>query len=97
MKIVIAPRARRELARQLGYLVDRGAAAAASRVEARLTSYIKHTVAKHPRTGTYIAERDIWETWVPRTKFVIWYRLTDTELQVVRVWHTAQNRTADET
>ena len=32
------------------------------------------------------------EHGVPRTRLVVWYRFTDTELQVARIWHTAQDR-----
>ena len=92
MKIVISPRGRRDLANQLGYLVDQGAAAAATRLERRLTRYIEDTIANFPRTGDYIPERQLWEMWVPRTKMVIWYRFTADELQIVQVWHTSQNR-----
>lgn len=92
MNIVIAPRARRDLSIQFAYLVDQGAAAAARRLERRLTSFLTKTVARYPRAGTFIAHRDLWETWVPRTRLVVWYRFTSDELQIVRVWHAAQDR-----
>ena len=95
MKVTIAPRARRELGAQLGYLVDRGAVARARWLENRLSHYLSTTVAAYPRTGTYLTHRDFWETWVPRTPFVLWYRYTDTELQIARIWHTSQNRDAE--
>ncbi len=94
MRIVVSPRARRDLANQLGYLVDQGAVAAARRLERRLSQFIESTIANAPRTGSYIAERDLWETWVPRTKIVIWYRFKSDELQIVQIWHTSQNRQA---
>ena len=92
MKIIIAPRARRELGNQLGYLVDQGSIASARRLERRISTFLADTLSRHPRFGNFIAERDIWETWIPGTRIVIWYRFTDEELQVVRVWHTSQNR-----
>ena len=92
MKVTIAPRARRELGTQLGYLVDRGAVARARWLENRLSHYLSTTVAAYPRTGTYLTHRDLWETWVPRTPFVLWYRFSAAELQVVRLWHGSQNR-----
>ncbi len=92
MKIVIAPRARRDLANQLGYLVDQGAMPAARSLERRLTNFLNNTVACYPRSGTFVAYRELWETWVPRTRFVIWYRFTADALQIVRVWHASQNR-----
>ena len=94
MKIVIAPSARRDRAHQWGYLIEQGAARAAVRLERRLTAFLTNTLAAYPRTGTYIGVRDLWETWVPKTRLVVWYRFTADELQIVRVWHTAQDRHA---
>lgn len=92
MRIVIAPRAQRELANQLGYLVDRGAIVPARRLEERLTNFFENTLSQYPRTGAYLAHRELWEAWVPRTRIVVWYRVSDDELQIVRVWHTSQDR-----
>lgn len=94
MRIVFDPVAERDFLNQLGYLIDHGAAPAAKALENRLTKFIEHTLALHPRIGTQIAHRGLWECWVPRTRIVVWYRFTDTELQIVRLWHTAQNRQA---
>ena len=90
MEIVLAPRARRDLANQLGYLVDRGAVAASRRLERRLTTFLKNTLSNQPRFGNFVPERDLWETWIPGTRLVLWYRIKDDELQIVRVWHTSQ-------
>ena len=92
MRLVIAPSARRDLANQLGYLVDQGAARVAVRLERRLTAFLTDTLAAYPRSGTFIGTRYLWETWVPKTRLVVWYRFTADELQIVRVWHTAQDR-----
>jgi plasmid stabilization system protein ParE len=92
MKVVIAPRAKRDLLDQLGYLVDQGAADAALRLERRLAEFFDHTLCSFPRIGTFISHRDLWETWVPHTRLVVWYRFTAQELQIVRVWHTSQDR-----
>jgi plasmid stabilization system protein ParE len=92
MRVVVAPRARRDLGNQLGYLADQGAPQAAARLERRLTSFIRQTLTRHPRIGRHVDHRELWEIWVPRTRIVLWYRFTGYELEVVRVWHTAQNR-----
>ena len=92
MKVTIAPRARRELGTQLGYLVDRGAVARARWLENRLSHYLSTTVAAYPRTGTYLTHRDLWETWIPGTRLVVWYVFDDQAVTVVAVWHTAQDR-----
>jgi hypothetical protein len=35
---------------------------------------------------------NIWETWIPGTRLVVWYRFTADELQIIRIWHSAQDR-----
>ena len=94
MKVVFDPLAERDLDAQLTYLIDHGAASAARQLEQRLAAFIQHTVLTFPRAGTYIAQRNIWETWVPKTKLIVWYRFTTDELQIVRIWHTSQDRDA---
>ena len=92
MRIVFDPEAERDLDRQLTYSIDHGAAPAVRALHKRSTEFIEGILARHPRTGTYIAHRELWETWVPRTRIVIWYRFSDEELQIVRLWHTSQDR-----
>ena len=94
MKITVAPAARRDLERQLTYLVDHSAATAARRLEQRLLTFIDRTLATYPRMGTFVGHRDLWEVWIPGTRLVLWYRFTGDELQIVRVWHSAQDRDA---
>jgi plasmid stabilization system protein ParE len=94
MKIAIAPAARRDLERQLTYLIDHNAAPAARRLEQRLVTFIERTLAAYPRAGTFVGHRNVWEIWIPGTRLVLWYRFTSDELQIVRVWHSAQDRDA---
>jgi plasmid stabilization system protein ParE len=81
-----------DLQAQLDYLVERGAVRAAERLSARVKSFLSDFLTIHPATGRFLDHRGLWETWIPRTRLVVWYRFTDTELQVARVWHTAQDR-----
>ncbi len=92
MKVLFDREAENELAQQLDYLISQEAAPAARRLEQRLSHYIETTIARYPRSGRFIQHRGLWETWVPRTRIVIWYRFTIDELQIVRIWHAAQNR-----
>lgn len=94
MKITIAPPARRDLEDQLIYLIEHDAPAAALRLEQRLVTFIERTLSAHPRSGTFVGHRNLWEVWIPRTRLVLWYRFTSDELQIVRVWHSAQDRDA---
>jgi plasmid stabilization system protein ParE len=89
---VLDPEAQANLANQIDYLNDRGAFDAADRLATRLEAFLANFLCSHPATGRYIPERDLWEVWIPRTRLVLWYRFTDNHLQVVRIWHTAQDR-----
>jgi plasmid stabilization system protein ParE len=94
MRITVAPAARRDLERQLSYLIDQNAATAARRLEQRLVTFVERTLAAYPRVGTFLDHRNLWEIWIPGTRLVLWYRFTSDELQLVRVWHSAQDRDA---
>lgn len=92
MKIRLDPLAADELASQIDYLIDNHALLAAARLKARCDAFFEKFLSRHPRTGKHIAEKDIWETWIPGTRLVVWYRFTREELQIIRIWHAAQNR-----
>lgn len=79
---------------QTDYLVAQGAYAAAEALVERLETYLADFLCHYPATGNHIKERDLWEIWIPRTRLVLWYRFTDSEMQIVRIWHSAQNRSA---
>ena len=85
MRLVIAPRARRELGNHLGFLADQDAVSAAQTLEARIEAFLQHRLAPFPRMGTHLGHRDLWEIWIPDTRIVLWYRFSTDELQVVRV------------
>jgi plasmid stabilization system protein ParE len=77
---------------QIDYLIERGAVGAAERLSERVRSFLRDFLTVHPRTGIFLDYRGLWETWIPRTRLVLWYRFTDSELQVARIWHTSQDR-----
>jgi plasmid stabilization system protein ParE len=93
-RVRLTPEAEDVLAAQIGFLVDRGAVAPAQALKMRVEMFLSKTLAQFPRNGRHISERELWETWIPRTKLVVWYRFTDLELVVVAVWHTSQDRAA---
>ena len=94
MRIILDLGAAHDLESQLDYLISHNAPQAAARLKARLDAFLESFLAVHPRTGKYISEKDIWETWVPGTRLVVWYRFNGNELQIIRVWHSAQDRAA---
>jgi plasmid stabilization system protein ParE len=92
MKIVLSPRAQRDLDGQIQYLIDQDAARPARAIKTRVTGFLRSTLAKHPRIGRPVEHRDLYETWIPGTRIVIWYRITPTAIEIARFWHTAQDR-----
>lgn len=89
---VLDRQAEADLQVQLDYLVEQGAIEAAERLSARIKSFLRDFLTVYPATGVFLDHRGLWETWVPRTRLVLWYRFSDTEVQIVRVWHTARDR-----
>lgn len=59
---VFAPRAQRDLQSQIDYLNDQGAFDAADRLLARIERFLSNFLTLHPRTGAFLAHRDLWET-----------------------------------
>ena len=94
MSVVLSPEAVERLEAQVAFLRDAGAMAAAERFRARVMSFLGNHLANFPRTGRYLAERDLWEIWIPGTRLVLWYRIEHDQVLVATVWHTAQNRQA---
>lgn len=89
---VFAPRAQRDLQSQIDYLNDQGAFDAADWLLTRIEQFVANFLVVHPKTGAYLDHRDLWETWVPQSRLVLWYRFTDSTIEIARVWHTSQDR-----
>jgi plasmid stabilization system protein ParE len=94
MNVVLSPEAAERLEAQIAYLRDVGAVAAAERLRTRVMQFLSRHLAKYPRTGRRLRERDLWEMWIPRTSLVVWYRIESERVLVVTVWHTSQDRSA---
>jgi len=89
---VLDRQAEADLQAQIDYLIEHDAVDAADRLLARVKVFARDYLTVYPATGIFLDHRGLWETWVPRTRLVVWYRFTDTQLQVARIWHTAQDR-----
>ena len=88
----LAPAAEVALTRQIDDLLDHDAAPAARSLERRLRIFIEQTLCTFPFVGTHIPARGIYETWVPGTKYVLWYTVTDEAVIIAMIWHTSQDR-----
>jgi len=93
MKVVYTPTAARQIENQLSHLVSKGARRAAVEARKRITSFIAGFLARYPRTGRLIADRQIYEIWIPRTRYVIFYRIEPGDaLRILALFHTSQDR-----
>ena len=76
---VLDRQAEADLQGQLDYLIERGAVSAAERLLERVRTFLRDFLTVYPRTGRFLDHRGLWETWIPRTRLVLWYRFTDAE------------------
>ena len=90
--IRLTPEAEARLADQLDYLIDRGAVGSAQVLKTRVETFPTNTLAFYPRTGRFLSERDLWETWIPGTRLVVWYVFDDNEIAAITFWHRSQDR-----
>jgi len=90
-RVRLTPEAERTLGAQIDYLMQISPGAAANLVT-RVEQFLTETVALWPRAGRYIPPHDLWETWIPGTRLVVWYVFTEDEIVAVTFWHTAQDR-----
>jgi len=68
-----------DLQAQLDYLIERDAVEAAERLFARIKSFLRDFLTVYPGTGVFLDHRGLRETWIPRTRLVLWYRFTDAD------------------
>lgn len=94
MRVVYTPRAAAQLARHLAYGIDHFGTAVATRTVKRLRSFVRLTITRFPRASRYHASIDAFESWVPGTPFVVYYRYSanDEIVTVIAIFHHAQDR-----
>ena len=92
MKVVVSPEAAERLETQIAFLRDAEAFDAAERLRVRVMSFLANHLARFPRTGRPLKDRNLWEMWVPRTRLVLWYRIEQEQIVVATVWHASQDR-----
>ena len=76
MKVVVTPRADEDIAHQHEWGVARFGKKVTDRIYGRVQSFLLHSLAQNPRSGNRVSpSSDIYETWIPRTPFVLFYRI----------------------
>ena len=96
MKIVLSARVETDLANQLQYGIDHFGATVAERTFARVDNFLFGFLPAHPLAGKPTGYRHIYEVWITKTPFVIFYS-ANTEAGVVTVlalFHHAQDRSS---
>ena len=93
MKVVYTATAARQIESQIAYLISQNAEAAAHRARSRISSFITNFLCRHPKAGTLLPEKEIYEAWIPRTKYVLIYRMESGDvLRILALYHTSQDR-----
>jgi plasmid stabilization system protein ParE len=98
MRVVYTPTAVRHIESQLEYLMSKRADRAAVAARRRITTFISDFLTRYPRTGRLIPERNVYEIWIPGTRYVIFYRVEPGDvLRILALFHTSQDRSTFET
>lgn len=90
VRVVYTGPAKADLDRIRGYLRERNPAAA-TKLAALIRARIK-LLKKQPRMGPAVAERPGARELVVQS-YVLAYRVLDERIEILRVWHGAQDRT----
>ena len=96
MKVVITPAAQEQIEHQLEHGIGRHGPATARKTFARVERFLAIVLADHPRLGRPLAVDQLIESYIPKTPFVVIYRI-ETAAQIVRVlalFHHAQYPTS---
>jgi plasmid stabilization system protein ParE len=91
-RVVLTDEAASQLESQIDYLLDKNAEAAARALRLRVSQFIGDTLATYPASGKFIAEQDLWESWIPGTRLVAWYKFDEDVLTLITFWHTSRDR-----
>ena len=83
-ELLSRPEPQRDLARQLQYLIDKRASRAARNLEQPGDMVCREHAwqASSAELARPIDHRDLWETWIPGTRLVLWYRFTATNYRL---------------
>ena len=75
MKVVLSARVEADIASQLEYGINHFGRDVAERTFARVDTFLFQFLPNHPYAGKYIEAPGIYETWIAKTPFVIFYRV----------------------
>jgi plasmid stabilization system protein ParE len=95
MKLIITPRSQAQIDHQIEYGTARYGRPTNERTFARVERFLIESLAVFPRTGTFLPDVGLYQTMIPRTPFVIIYRVEDQHdiVRILSFFHSAQDRT----
>jgi plasmid stabilization system protein ParE len=98
MKLVITPRAKNDIQEQLAYGAERFGEGVAERTLDRIFGYFENVLTKYPRAASFDPNLNAFASWIPRTPFVVVYRLDEVAdvLIILAMLHHAKDRSSFE-
>lgn len=91
MTIVYSERFKQDIANAFAFGEEQFGRATAERSYRRIIDHIEHFLAAYPRTGRWRSDIRCYHAWIPRTPFVVFYRIDDEQLEVLALFHGAQD------
>jgi len=91
MSVIYSPEFQRQIASQYEYGLQRFGSTTATKTYRKTISYIENTIQAYPRTGHWRADIACFQTWVPKTPFVIFYRTAGADLEVLALFNGSQD------
>jgi plasmid stabilization system protein ParE len=94
MKVIVTPRAEDDIANNYAWGQRAFGKPVADRTFARLRKFIEVSLASHPRAGRPQLDENLYESWVPRTPFIVFYRVDNPAqtVWVLAIFQHAQDR-----
>jgi hypothetical protein len=75
MRIILSRRVEAELADHFAFGVARHGSRVAERTFQRVRKFLFQSLPAHPQFSFYRADRGVYERFIPRTPFVVFYRV----------------------
>ncbi len=96
MKLVVTARAEIDIERLITFGRSKFGQAVADRTLDRIFHFLEHVLLPYPRTGQFDPILELHACWIPKTPFVVFYRIdyARESLVIVAMLHHAQDRTS---
>lgn len=94
MRVIVTRRAEADIDHQYEWGVSRFGVQVANSTFARVRQFIEVSLESHPRAGKLLPRPNLYESWIPRTPFVVFYLVDDAAdtVWVLALFHTSQDR-----